>query len=178
MIIMYLSSSFTLNGLSNSEDLEASSMTVIDFPQTLIQAYLLTTYRVVESFASIDIRIGARHPTLDVLLNEMKQTKWAFITASNPASHRQSEPENQRRHHALVKHVQSMGFPVLDGVGLPDASSWPPEISLLVLGLDPKTAQVLGREWDQNAIVVGSLGTTAELIWCRRPADPLRKPSR
>jgi hypothetical protein len=52
------------------------------------------------------------------------------------------------------------------GMGVGDDDSWEPEASFMVLNIRKEDAVKLGRHFKQNAIVVGVIGTSAELIDC------------
>ena len=55
----------------------------------------------------------------------------------------------------------------LAGQGRHPDGGWPPEPSLLVLGLDRVAASELGRRWDQNAVVWVGEDATPELVLLR-----------
>ena len=57
------------------------------------------------------------------------------------------------------------GFEFFHGWGVGTRGDWPPEPSLLVLGIDEEQARKVGAEFGQNAIVVGRTGAVAELTW-------------
>ena len=58
------------------------------------------------------------------------------------------------------------GLTFFGGHGAADAPSWPPEASVLVLGVAEGDATDLGRRYRQNAIVAGVKGQEARLVWC------------
>ncbi len=70
---------------------------------------------------------------------------------------------------ALLAEVRQRGLTVHPGLGSGDAGDWPPEESLLVLGLDEAAAVALGHRFGQRAIVVGTRGTAARLVWIDPP---------
>ncbi|MHA4899884.1 DUF3293 domain-containing protein [Enterococcus faecium] len=45
---------------------------------------------------------------------------------------------------------------------------WPPEASLLVLGVPAAEAEELGRRFGQVAVVVGERGGAGRLLWVGR----------
>ena len=132
----------------------------------LRQAYEATDYRVGDCFT---IRCGERSPPLEALLTESGHDTWAFITAWNPGSIALDTAENRRRMTGLAGRIALLGLPMLEGEGVGTGGDWPPEPSLLVLGIDPPAALALGREFGQVAIVVGRLGEPASLRFCSPP---------
>jgi hypothetical protein len=52
------------------------------------------------------------------------------------------------------------------GEGIGDDGAWPPEPSILVLGIEREAAVQLGRLFGQRAIVCGELGGLATLVLC------------
>ena len=115
-------------------------------------AYEQTAYWVEDRFA---LRCGERSAALDDLLAGTGHDNWAFVTACNPLSIRLDDTANAARMTALEKRVRA-----IDG-------DWPPEPSLLVLGIDEPDAVALAGEFRQAAIVVGRRGGAARLVDCR-----------
>lgn len=132
----------------------------------LIDAYRNTAYRIDTPSGPLTIRIGETVPQLDALLEQHGVRSWAFITAWNPGSRQLPEPENLARHAELEHRIATLGLATLPGAGEDQSGSWHPEQSVLVLGIDRATARDLGREFGQNAIVVGTLSEPAELLLC------------
>jgi hypothetical protein len=130
----------------------------------LDRVYRATTYRAILPDGEVRIRVGRRHPTLDEALGRMRVDDWAFLTAANPQSRALQPDENERRHHALVEMLACRR--VFGGEGVADADDWPAERSVLVIGLDATSAVGIGRQFDQAAVVVGSVGEPARLVWC------------
>jgi hypothetical protein len=138
--------------------------------QPLRAAYLATAYRVTASpLGPFEIRCGGISTTLDALLDAAGCEAWAFISACNPGSVLLEAEVNRRRHAALLAEVRQRGLTVHPGLGSGDAGDWPPEESLLVLGLDEAAAVALGHRFGQRAIVVGTRGTAARLVWIDPP---------
>ena len=129
--------------------------------------YEATTYWVqVAADRRIAIRVGGTAPAeIDRLLASSGVETWAFITAVNPRSVRQSDAENAIRMARLVASVRGRGLGHLAAEGAGDATDWPPEPSLFVLGITERDAVALARAFDQHAIVVGRRGEPARLSW-------------
>ncbi len=132
----------------------------------LLGAYLATTYVVRLPDGSIPIRVGERQPALDALLIEQEAGAWAFVTAHNPGSIPEDAPANQKRQRALEAELAARGFSCLAGESRGDDGAWPPEASVLVLGISIEEAVALARRHGQAAIVFGVYGGVAELVWC------------
>ena len=129
-------------------------------------AYRSTSYSViVPGRETISIRCGTRCMPLDLLLAESRATDWAFITACNPRSAPLDDDANAERMMQLEMLVRGRGLACFQGEGLADDGDWPAEPSLLVLGIAEGDALALAREFEQHAIVSGSRGGEARLVW-------------
>ena len=132
----------------------------------LFEAYKNTTYRVYSPIGKIDIRIGVINPLLQQLLLNNSSESWAFITACNPYSVMQNEDVNTLLNTQLEDYLSGKRYLFFKGIGVGDDNSWEPEASFMVLNIRKEDAVKLGRHFKQNAIVVGVIGTSAELIDC------------
>lgn len=106
------------------------------------------------------------HPELDRLLTARGLRCWAYLTAHNPNSEAFAADENQRRHGRLETHVSARGYGAFPGEGVGDDQTWPPEASLLILGIPRSEAMALGLAHGQRAVVWGELGEPALLLLC------------
>lgn len=111
------------------------------------------------------IRCGELSPAVDRLLTESGLNDWTYITACNPRSQQLSDEENQRRMHDLEGRLNALPCSLYHGRGVGTFGAWPPEPSLLALGLSEDQALALGKEFEQAAIVVGRRGEVARLAW-------------
>lgn len=129
-------------------------------------AFEATTYRVLLPTGEIDIRIGRTNIALDDLLDDAGAATWAFLTAWNPGGGADGRtPENLARGEELRR--ACAGFRCHEGAGLAEeGSDHPAEQSLLVLGIGRSEAVEVGRRFGQLAVVVGTRGVAAELVWC------------
>jgi hypothetical protein len=134
----------------------------------LADAYRRTTFRVLAPAGPIDVRVGQHCPELDALMRRDGVRCWAYLTAWSPGGRVLSPAENQRRQRTLRHRLHATGATVLPGLGIGDDPGWPPEDSLLAVGLDRSTAATLGTDFEQDAVVVGDLDARAELLWCRQ----------
>ena len=122
-------------------------------------AYLVTDYRV-EDFPTgpFTIRINESSDALAGL-------DWAFITACNPRSVLLSDEENARRMADLETAVRQGGWRYFHGQGVGKDHKWPPEPSLLIVGIKEPESVELAKAFGQNAIVAGRPGEPARLVW-------------
>ena len=121
-------------------------------------AYCATDYRVDDAPGGpFVIRIG------DVCAEV--EDDWAFVTACNPRSERLSDAENARRMSELEATVREGGWQYFHGHGVGLDAKWPAEPSLLLVGIQWGDAVALGKQFGQNAVVVGSAGRPARLVW-------------
>ena len=132
----------------------------------LFEAYKNTTYRVYSPIGKIDIRIGVINPLLQQLLLNNSSESWAFITACNPYSVMQNEDVNTLLNTQLEDYLSGKRYVFFKGIGVGDDNSWEPEASFMVLNIRKEDAVKLGKQFKQNAIVTGVIGTFAELIDC------------
>jgi len=130
--------------------------------QVLEKAYQRTRYRV--TAWSLDILIGQRHPELDLLLMEKGCAEWAFLSACNPDSLPLQREENIRRTLLLEEQLQSWRH--WAGQGIPMDPGWEPEDSFLIGGILLEEALAIARAFGQLALVAGTKGREASLVWC------------
>ena len=136
-------------------------------------AYEATDYSVHEGpHGGFVIRVGARADAADALLAAAGADSWAFITACNPGSMPLAVADNAARMDRLTQRVRARGLAYFSGAGVAADGAWPPEPSLLVLGLSEAEALALARELGQLAIVVGRRGEPARLVWVEADAAP------
>ena len=126
----------------------------------LLQAYKGTKYMVFKS--NLVIEIGVINDSLNDLVIQHNATEWAYITAYNPFSRILTDVENQERHLELKELTRS--YITYEGPGVGTDPAWKPELSLLILGISKEEAIVLGKGFEQNAIVYGKVDFTPELL--------------
>jgi hypothetical protein len=112
---------------------------------------------------------------LDTLLTARGHRHWANVTAHNPGSVRLAAEENRTRHTRLEADVRARGYEVFPGEGVGDDGEWPPEASLLILGMSRAEATALGHAHAQRAVVWGGVAEPALLLICSpHPAESAR----
>jgi hypothetical protein len=129
-------------------------------PPATRQAFVETAYHVFAP-ARFALRIGERSEALDALQRAHGVAASAFVTACNPCSQDLGAAANAPRMAALRAELRVAGVPFLDGEGVHPSNGWPPEPSLLALGLSRDAARALGERHGQDAIV-----------WCGADAVP------
>jgi Protein of unknown function (DUF3293) len=131
--------------------------------ESLDAAYRATVYTAETPAGPVALRIGESNADLDRLLDARGVSSWAYVTAHNPGSRSAPSLENEACQRELRAAVAKTGFVFYEGAGV--GHGWPPEPSLLVLGISESDASALGRRFGQNAIVFGELGEPARLVW-------------
>jgi uncharacterized protein len=126
----------------------------------LLASYRRTHY--VVFFPEIVIRVGEPNRALDELIAPSGRA--AFVTAANPGSERRSDEENRLLVAALHETLDAAGRFYLEGEGRDPDGEWPPEPSLLVLGIAREEAARLARGFAQNAFVWCEPGSAPELV--------------
>lgn len=124
--------------------------------QNLIEAYRATDYLV---FADppLTIKVGQTNSNLAQLLTARGVARAAYITAWNPKGQACDHEANAAAQARLMDTVEAEGFEWIAGEGRGSIGNWPPEPSILILGISRTEAKRLGHKFRQNAIIwVGS----------------------
>ena len=130
----------------------------------LLDAYRRTSFIANTPKGRLGLRVGQRCLELDDLLADQRVTTWGYVTAFNPGSEPLPAEENVARQRELERAVAEVGLTSYPGEGIGDDGQWPPEPSLLVLGIARDDAVRLGLRFGQLAVVYGELGREAELL--------------
>ena len=133
----------------------------------LWDAYLATSYEFEGPDGLLLIRIGDLHPKVDALIQRTDSNSWCYITAWNPHSVSLSGQENSARHASLCQALEAMNLRFYEGWGRGQNTTWPPEKSVFVAGLNERDARALAHRYEQNAVVWGTIGDEAQLLDCR-----------
>ena len=129
-------------------------------------AFARTEFRAQVGRERIAIRVGEPSAALDALLAERGASTWAYVTAWNPHATHLPPAENAKRHDELVRSLAAEARPFFEGEGVGDSGDWPPERSVLVLGIREADALRLARRFGQEAIVAGVRSQPARLVYC------------
>lgn len=141
-----------------------------EIPDDLIAAYHSAYYRGGSGHDAITLRTDQYSEPLAQLLAETGHRCAAFITACNPFGAQESPEMNIKACADLRERLDSyvaQPVQIIEGEGIDPSGAWPAEKSFLVLGLDLETAEALGREFGQNAVVWSGADATPRLILLR-----------
>lgn len=130
----------------------------------LIEAYSATAFHVFASPVQFSISIGRHSPELESLFASLGKSSAAFITAENPFSEATSPEENSTNQERLRVDLAALGATTVEGEGRGQDPAWPPEASLLAIGITYEQACELGRKYRQNAIVWVGDNANPELV--------------
>jgi hypothetical protein len=128
-----------------------------------IVAYLAAEYAVFAE-PELVLRIGEPSPALDALLEAEGAATAAYVTAANPHGRLAGTTENVLASTALLEAQREAGYACYAGEGRDPQGEWPAEPSVLVVGITRAEAEVLGRSYDQVAIVFVEKGRAPELV--------------
>ena len=129
----------------------------------LLEAYRCALY-VVYGAPDLVIRIGERNAALDALLDEDGADTAAYLTAANPNGELQDETANEVSCAALHQALADAGYTCFAGEGRDPAGHWPAEPSVLAVGISRREAMMMGRSYEQSAIVFIEHGNAPELV--------------
>lgn len=89
---------------------------------------------------------------------------WAYVTAYNPHGQAAPEIENERAQARLLRELRDTKRRFHLGASQGDLGDWPPEPSVLILGIAEADAVRLAARFRQAALVVGRRGERARLL--------------
>lgn len=130
----------------------------------LLAAYQSTRFRVDDAGHDFVLTIGEISPPLLDLYREHGCSCAAFVTAWNPFSQPTCEDDNRTAQAELERTLVELRAPLLLGHGESLEDDWPPEPSILALGIDKDRAVELGKRFRQNAIVWCDASGLPELV--------------
>ena len=151
---------------ASRSDIQRAYLASID--PALIAAYNATAYRVLAE-PPFTMRIGKHCDELAEVLRQHGVRTAAFLTAYNPYSHPTAANANVDAQQRLLSELAASGYAYLPGEGVGDDPSWPPEPSVLAMGLTRAKAKEIGRRYGQNAIVWIGEGAVPELVLLVQP---------
>ncbi len=130
-------------------------------------AYRKTRYLVRLDAGDLELRIDRPDPAADDRLRREVgcQREWALVTPCNPRSGRLSDVVNARLYEEMRQELTMRGQRFVSAVHHDPDGSWPDEASFLLIDPPPHVPETLGRDYKQNAIVTGTLGSPPLLRW-------------
>lgn len=132
--------------------------------QELIDAYKRTSYTAWNRSDKIVIRVGEICTALEKILIETGAKEWAFLTAHNPQSRKQTALRNDQRQEELLRDLAEAKFEFFRGESVADSAEWPAENGALVLGITESAALGFAAKYGQAAFVYGAVGESARLV--------------
>lgn len=121
--------------------------------KNLVASYLSANYQIGAGPDSISLKIDQFSDALAKFLNSSGHSCAAIISAYNPHSLQLSNEKNLTAHELLRNFLEHHAYPIIESLNLDPADNWPTEKSFFVPRMDLNTAQTLGQQFDQNAIV-------------------------
>jgi hypothetical protein len=91
---------------------------------------------------------------------------WAYITAWNPFSELRMDFLNREKQDEMELFLRGGGYSVLPGYSRDPSGQWPDEEGVLVFGLGWEKALLLGRRFQQNALLAGMGEEAVQLLRC------------
>ncbi|TVQ43584.1 MAG: DUF3293 domain-containing protein [Saprospirales bacterium] len=132
----------------------------------IVLAYWNTTYRLVGQ--GIDVLIAKKNDTFIEFLISHNFHSWAIITAWNPGSEVFPSLSNELFNESLKNELEELSCFYDKALGIPkEGSAWVAEVSFFVADISIDEACVLGKKYNQNAIVYGSHSCLPSLIWLK-----------
>lgn len=128
---------------------------------SLIANYTRADYRIGTAADRITLKIDQYSEPLAQFLATLNQSCAAIISAYNPYSQLLSDEENVAAHESLGHFLACHAYQGIESVHTDPAGVWPAEKSFFIPGIDMHSAQSLGQQFSQNAIV-----------WIERDAIP------
>lgn len=132
----------------------------------LERAYRGAEYRVILPSGQVRFRIGHHDPAAEARLREVVVfSSWTIVTPFNPHSVALCEQENLTRLEDFLRQLTAEAHHWLSAVNHDPAQRWPDEPGALVFDLAVERARLLGRAWQQNAVVRAEAGFAPQLLW-------------
>ncbi len=125
----------------------------LTIPAETIEAYRNTRYDIHAGNTTVSLRIGKPDIAMAALHRQYGVYCSVFITAWNPLGKSVSDDINERANIGLIQQLDAEGIAFLEGAGIGTDTHWPPEQSLLALGISKERATELCKRYDQNAAV-------------------------
>jgi len=89
----------------------------------------------------------------------------AYITACNPGCRIVTDAENEAAMASLRREIRALGLVCFEGQAMDSDGKWPPEPSLLVLGLSAHRALAMASRYGQYALLLAGADARPRLEW-------------
>ena len=130
-----------------------------------LRAYRRADYVVLSSGSPLVLRIGEPSAAMRELHRSMGVTSSVFVTACNPLGQRRSDLENAAANERLRAFFDDRAIHWIAGEGRGEKDDWPPEASVLALGVPADAAPALCVEFQQNAVVAIDENAVPRLVF-------------
>lgn len=141
----------------------------------LAQAYRDAGYVVDAPDGPLVLRVGDHSAPLAALMRALRVDTAALITAHNPWSRPTDARDNAAAQARLEAELSAHGVAQLPAQNRDPQGTWPPEASVLALGLAPDTADALARHFGQNAwLRIDAPAAVPTLVFTRPVAGAVR----
>jgi len=121
-------------------------------PESLLEAFAATEYRVRVAGADFHVRLGQSDQALD---DALAARPWAIVTAHNPHASPLDAASNRRRHRHLIAAADRSGTETHPAVNVDPSGTWPDEPGVLIVGAGTEEVDSLAEAFGQAAIVTG-----------------------
>lgn len=142
-------------------------MSLSSISKDKIDAYRGTHYRFVSSGTPCVLLIGRASADLGRLFQVTGTGTALFITAFNPYGAERDLAANEQAHDQLLADLKRLTPHIFSGEGADPAGLWPPEKSLLALGLTEEAARALATTYAQDAVVWTTSDAVPRLLLLR-----------
>ncbi len=133
----------------------------------IIASYHAAIYRFGTDPTAIELCIDQYSKPLASLIVESGRRCAVFISAYNSRSRIQSSESNRVAHDRLHNDLRSHADQIIEGASSDPSGVWPPEMGFLAIGVDLATAQRLGDQYGQNAILWADEDAIPRLVLLR-----------
>ena len=117
----------------------------------LLNAYIETNYFI--NNIEMPLKINKYSDFLNKIYNKYSVNSCAYITAYNPYSKQVDEYENIKNNQSLKLLLERNNYKYMEGCGCHPSNKWEKENSFLIIGIDYNNACVIGKKYNQNAIL-------------------------
>lgn len=128
-------------------------------PADLVEAYRQARYRV-DADPPFELSVDVPSLDADRAMERARVERAALLTAYNPRSEERPAPENEAAQRSLLAALDRYECLGAEGRG----EGWPPEPSVLALGVARSEAAALARRFHQHAYLYLELRRPVELV--------------